>query len=253
MTSEDEKTQSLIDHLTELRKRLIWSLAAILVAFVLSYSYAGDIYAFLVHPLAVQGGSEHRELIYTGLAEAFITHIKLALWAAVMLAFPMIASQIWMFVAPGLYKHEKQAFWPFLLATPVLFFLGAWLAYGYVMPTAWKFFLSFESAGGQGQLPIHFLPRVAEYLSLSMGFILAFGLSFQMPVLLLLLVRAGLVPVALLVKGRRYAIVINFIIAAVLTPPDVFSQLCLAIPLVILYEISILLARFVEPKASVKI
>lgn len=246
----DETRQPLLAHLVELRTRLLWSFVAIFVAFCVCYYFAPQIYGFLVEPLAKVTEGEHRRLIYTGLAEAFVTYLKLAFWAACMVAFPVIAVQIWMFVAPGLYRHEKRAFLPFLIATPVLFLMGAALAYYFVMPAAWKFFLSFEGAGVEGALPIQLEARVAEYLSMAMTLIFGFGISFELPVLLVLLVRAGVMSASSLAKGRRYAIVLIFALAAVATPPDVFSQIALALPLMVLYEISVLAARLVERDAA---
>ncbi|MBI1272724.1 MAG: twin-arginine translocase subunit TatC [Alphaproteobacteria bacterium] len=245
----DSTRQPLLAHLIELRNRLVWALLAVLVAFLASYYFAEDIYAFLVEPLAQQTGDTHR-LIYTGLAEAFMAYVKLALWVAVMVAFPFIAMQIWLFVAPGLYAHERKAFMPFMFATPVLFIAGVAMAYFFVIPVAWHFFLSFETPGINGGLPIQLEARVDEYLSLAMTFMLAFGLSFQLPVLLVLLVRAGVLTVASLVRARRYAIVGAFCVGAVLTPPDILSQFMLAVPLLLLYEIAIIASRLVEKSRS---
>lgn len=244
----DPLRQPLLAHLLELRKRLMWSLVAILVGFIISYYFAPQIYEFLVRPLAQVTTGEHRRLIYTGLTEAFVTYIKLSLWAGSFLAFPIIASQIWMFVAPGLYKHERFAFLPFLIATPIFFMLGAAMAYYFVFPLAWTFFLSFENAATSGGLPIQLEARVSEYLSLSMTVIFAFGIAFELPVILVLLTRIGLLSSAKLREFRRYAIVLIFIVAAVLTPPDVISQLSLALPLMLLYELSIFGSKWVERK-----
>ncbi|MDD5587367.1 MAG: twin-arginine translocase subunit TatC [Alphaproteobacteria bacterium] len=240
------ESQPLLAHLIDLRQRLIYSLLAILVAFVVCYFFAPEIYTFLVRPLAKATGDESRRLIYTGLTEAFITYIKLALWAGCFLAFPVIAAQIWLFVAPGLYKSERRAFLPFLIASPLLFMMGAAMAYYAVFPMAWKFFLSFEVPAAPGSLPIQLEARVSEYLSLSMTIIFAFGLAFQLPVILVLLTRIGLLSAAKLSQFRRYAIVIIFVVAAVITPPDVISQISLAVPMLLLYEVSILAARWVE-------
>ncbi|MDD4616634.1 MAG: twin-arginine translocase subunit TatC [Alphaproteobacteria bacterium] len=244
----DPTRQPLLEHLIELRKRLIYSLAAILAGFIVSYAFASDIYEFLVRPLAAASGEEHRRLIYTGLSEAFITYIELAFWTGCFISFPVVASQLWMFVAPGLYKNERRAFLPFLIATPVFFLMGAAMAYYVVFPMAWKFFLSFEVPAMTGGLPIQLEARVSEYLSLSMTVIFAFGFAFELPVFLVLLARAGVLSATKLSSFRRYAIVLIFLVAAVLTPPDLISMISLALPMMLLYELSIFGARWVEKK-----
>lgn len=247
----DDKKMPLLDHLVELRSRLMYAGVGFLVAFGVCYYFHVEIFGFLTVPLAdVLGPEASRRMIYTGLTEAFFTYIKVSSWAALFLSFPVIASQIWMFVAPGLYKNEKGAFLPFLVATPVLFFLGGILAYYVIIPMAWKFFLGFEKPAGDGTLPIALEAKVSEYLSLVMTLIFAFGLSFQMPVLLTLLGRVGLITSDGLREARRYAIVGIFIFAAIVTPPDVFSQVGLAIPMLLLYEVSIFSVKIIEKQRA---
>lgn len=238
MSDLDESRAPLLEHLIELRSRLLRCVMALIITFVACMFFADEIFSFLVQPLAHAFGEGQGKLVYTKLYEAFFVEVKVALFAATMIAFPIIANQIWLFVAPGLYKNEKRALLPFLLATPVLFLSGAALAYYVVMPTAFHFFLGFQ--GQSGGLSQEALPTMGDYLSLVMHFIMAFGIAFLLPVLLMLLERAGIVTRQQLIGGRRYAIVAAFIIAAVLTPPDVISQLMLAIPLVVLYEASLI-------------
>jgi sec-independent protein translocase protein TatC len=212
---------------------------------------AADIYAFLVKPLAHVLEGENRRLIYTGLGEAFITYLKLACFAGGFLSFPVIASQLWLFIAPGLYKNEKYVFLPFLIATPALFLIGAAFVYYLVIPVAWKFFAGFESLTPASGLPIQLEARVSEYLSLIMTLIFAFGFCFQMPVLLTLLGRVGIISSTWLAEKRRYMIVAIFIVAAVVTPPDILSQFMLAVPMMALYEISVILVRMGEKKPKI--
>ncbi len=246
----DSHVMPLIDHLMELRRRLIFSIAFLILAFLGCYHFSEHIYGFLVQPLAdaeaLIGGP--KRMIYTHLAEAFVTQIKVTFFAAAFLTFPIFSNQIWKFVAPGLYRHEKNAILPFLFSAPILFFMGGALAYYVVMPLAWQFLLGFQTTASVSVLPIQLEARVGEYLSIAMTLLFAFGLAFQMPVLLILLARVGVLTSAGLASKRRYAIILMFIFAAVVTPPDVVSQLSLAVPMCILYELSIIGARMVEKK-----
>ena len=249
-TDTDERSMPLLDHLIELRSRLLTSAIAILVLFFICYYFAPDLYNFLVAPLAdvLEKMGGQRRLIFTALHEAFFTYIKVAFFAALFLSFPFIAIQIWMFIAPGLYKYEKKAFAPFLIATPILFFMGGALVYYFIFPLAWSFFLSFESVGGAGALPIQLEAKVDQYLSLVMRLIFAFGLCFELPVVMTLLGRVGMVTSKGMKEKRKYAIVLAFVAAAILTPPDVISQIGLALPTMLLYEISIISVKIVEKK-----
>ncbi len=248
-TAADVK-QPLIAHLIELRRRLIWCMGFFIIAFIGCYECADKIYDVLAHPLLQALDGATRQFIYTSLTEAFVTYVRVAAWAALFLTFPVILVQVWKFIAPGLYNHERRALGPFLTATPILFACGAALAYFIVIPLAYKFFLSFEQIAMPGQMPITLQAKMGEYLNLTMSLLFAFGAAFELPIFLLLLVRFGIIPPEALAQKRRYAIVIIFIAAAVLTPPDVFSQLCLAIPLMLLYEGSVIAAKFLYPNLS---
>lgn len=242
----DETQAPLMDHLVELRARLVRCVFALAIAFAVCLYFADEIFGFLVRPLTDAFAAGEGRLIYTKLYEAFFVELKVALFAGFFVSFPIIANQLWAFVAPGLYAKEKKAFLPFLLATPVLFTAGGALAYFVVMPTAFKWFLGFE--GAVGGSAIEALPATGDYLSLVMQFILAFGISFLLPVLLLLLNRAGIVERAQLVAARRYVIVGVIALAAIVTPPDPGSQLILALPLLLLFEGSLVIMRFTEAR-----
>jgi sec-independent protein translocase protein TatC len=246
----NDKEMPLLDHLAELRKRLLWSAAAFLVAFFACYHFAPKIYEFLAAPLAhaLEARGEKPQLIYTALYEAFFTYIKVAIFAAAFVSFPVIATQLWMFIAPGLYKKEKMAMLPFLIVTPILFFAGGALAYYVIFPTAWKFLLSFQDTGQGSDVQIQLMAKVSDYLNIVMKLIFAFGLSFELPVLLTLLGKVGILTSASLKKYRRYAYVGCFVLAAVLTPPDILTQCLLAGPLILLFEISVFSVKLVEPK-----
>jgi sec-independent protein translocase protein TatC len=243
----DDKKMPLLEHLLELRRRLIWSALAFLICFLVAFYFADHIFEFLTRPLAeAWQGREGKRLIFTALQEKFFTNVRVAMFGGLIVSFPIIATQLWMFVAPGLYKNEKRVFAPFLIATPIMFAMGASLVYYFVLPVAWKFFTGFEQPPTDGGLPIQLEPKVAEYLSLVMQFIFGFGLVFELPVLLTLLVQVGITSSAALARNRRYAIVIAFVVAAVLTPPDPMSQVAMALPIVVLYEVSIWIGRAIE-------
>jgi len=251
----EDRPQPLIEHLIELRSRLIWSIGAFFIAFLVCFYFAKPLFNLLVLPFkwAVSwAGLSHRnvELIYTAPQEFFFTQIKVAMFGALVIAFPVIASQIYKFVAPGLYKNERAAFLPFLIASPLLFLLGGALVYFFFTPMVMWFFLAMEQGGGEGEVAIQLLPKVSEYLSLIMSLVFAFGLVFQLPVITTLLARVGFVTSEGLAEKRKYAIVIAFVVAAVLTPPDPVSQIGLALPAILLYEISIYTARLVEKKRA---
>ena len=263
----DDKKMPLLDHLVEFRQRLMYSAAGLIVMFLICFLLAGDLFNFLAQPLVdiwIENGEiEKRRFIFTALHEKFFTDIKVAFFAALFFSFPILAGQVWMFVAPGLYKNEKGAFLPFLIATPILFFTGGAFVYYVVMPVAWEFFMNYGENintlltrlfGGSvdaAETPkIELEARVADYLALSMRLIFAFGISFELPVVITLLARVGLATSAGLRQKRRYAVVLAFVAAAVLTPPDPLSQISLALPIIFLYEISIISARLIERKRA---
>ena len=253
MTNKNDTQQnSFISHLAELRSRLIKSFVFFLISFVICYFFSEEIYKFLVKPYsdAVLKSNLDRRLIFTALHEAFLTYLKVAFFGSLFITSPIFLTQIWKFIAPGLYTNEKKALLPYLVATPILFIFGGLIVYYFIMPLAIKFFLSFESIGGQGTLPIQLEAKVNEYLSLIMRLIFAFGISFQLPVLLTLLARVGFVSSEGLRKNRKYVIVGVFAVAAILTPPDPISQIGLGIPILLLYEISIFAVKFIEEKKA---
>jgi len=250
MNDESEKKSSFVEHLTELRSRLVRSIIYLFLFFIVCYFFAENIYSFLVEPYAaaVKDDDLNRRMIFTALHETFITYLKVAFFAAMFISSPIILTQIWKFVAPGLYKNEKKALLPYLIATPTLFLLGGILVYYLIMPLAIKFFLSFETSAQLNNLPIQLEAKVNEYLSLIMRLIFAFGISFQLPVLLSLLARVGFIDSKYLKERRKYVIVIIFAVAAILTPPDPITQIGLGIPLLILYELSILSVSLIEKR-----
>ena len=255
MSSKDNELnkdkQPLLEHLIELRSRIIKTMIMIIVFFIFFYIFADNIYNFLVKPYAnAVAGEEGRRLIFTALHETFFTYIRVAIFASLFVSLPFLLIQLWIFIAPGLYKNEKNVVLPYLLATPILFILGSALVYYLIMPLAIKFFLSFESIGGNGALPIQLEAKVNEYLSLIMRLILAFGICFQLPVALTLMARVGLVSSEGLKKNRKYVMVGVFAIAAILTPPDPISQIGLGIPILLLYELSIIAVSFIEKRKN---
>jgi sec-independent protein translocase protein TatC len=252
MTGEKNKKSSFVSHLTELRSRLLKSIVYLFIFFIICYFFSENIYSFLLAPYAnaVEGDEITRRMIFTALHETFITYLKVAFFTAMFIGSPFILIQIWKFIAPGLYKNEKSALLPYLIITPILFLLGGMLVYYLIMPLAIKFFLTFETSNQIGTLPIQLEAKVNEYLSLIMRLIFAFGISFQLPVLLSLLARAGFVNSNYLKTRRKYVVIIIFVVAAILTPPDPITQIGLGIPLLILYELSIYAVKIIEKKKN---
>ena len=250
MTKKNDKSGSLVSHLSELRSRIIKIFIFLFLTFIVSYFFSEEIYKFLVKPYtdAVIESNLDRRLIFTALHEAFLTYLKVAFFTAFFISSPFFLIQIWKFIAPGLYKNEKNALAPYLVSTPILFLLGGLLVYYLIMPLAVKFFLSFETSGSINSIPIQLEAKINEYLSLIMKLIFAFGLSFQLPVILSLLARVGFVDSVYLKERRKYVVIIIFITAAILTPPDPITQIGLALPLLLLYELSIFTVKFIEKK-----
>jgi sec-independent protein translocase protein TatC len=248
--NRDETSMNFLDHLKELRQKLIYSIIFFIFSFIISFYFSQSIFEFLAKPLTtiLQDGNG---LIYTALQEAFLTNVKVAFFTAAFISFPFLSFQIWSFISPGLLKKEKKISLPSLIAIPFLFLLGAAVVYYLISPIAWKFFLSFQTSQADS-INITLQAKMNEYLSLMMTFIFAFGLAFQLPVVLLLLVRVGVLTIQQLVSFRKYAIVLAFIFAAIITPPDPFSQISLALPVIILYEVSILISRFLSKKDKKK-
>ena len=248
MNKVEPNSMNFFDHIKELRQKLMYSIIFFIVTFIISFYFSQIIFEFLAKPLTSILG-EGNGLIYTALQEAFLTNVKVAFFTAAFISFPFLSIQIWSFVAPGLLKKEKQISLPTLIAIPFLFILGAAVVYYVISPIAWKFFLSFQTSQAEG-INITLQAKMNEYLSLMMTFIFAFGIAFQLPVVLLLLVRFNVLTIKQLVSFRKYAILLAFVFAAIITPPDPFSQISLALPVIILYEVSILIAKFLSKRKS---
>jgi sec-independent protein translocase protein TatC len=253
----DDRKMPLLDHLIELRTRMLWSVGALFAGFLICFYFAEPLFQFLVDPLAEilqRRGLEqgYRRMIFTDLTEVFFTYVKVAFFFGAFITCPIFLTQIWLFIAPGLYRHEKKALAPFLVASPVLFFAGGALVYWAIFPLAWEFFLSFETQGAGGNLPIQLEAKVNEYLGLVMKLIFAFGLCFQLPVIMTLMARVGLASSEGMKAKRKYAIVGVFVVAAIFTPPDPLSQISLAVPIILLYEVSIWMAVLTERKRKEK-
>ncbi|BBA35551.1 Sec-independent protein translocase subunit TatC [Methylocaldum marinum] len=240
----------LLTHLIELRRRLLYCLLFFAIAFAVSYEFSNQIYSFLLEPLErAFGVVENRRMIYTGLHEAFFTYLKLSFFSASFFSIPLVLIQVWRFLAPGLYSHERKSLFPLILMTPIQFLAGAAVAYYVVMPLAWSFFLSFESLSGESALAVELEARISEYLSISIQLIIAFGLCFELPVLLMVMAKVGMISSSSLIEHRRHAIIGIFLVAAFITPPDLISQIALGTPIVLLYELSILLIKITRADA----
>jgi sec-independent protein translocase protein TatC len=246
------KKISLAEHFQDLKKRILYSVIGFLISFIFSYYYSEELFVHLLAPLAKIMEGENHKMIYTGLTEAFFTYLKLSIYMGILLSLPIILSQIYLFIAPALYNKERRTLLPYLIISPLLFILGTILLYNFIIPTAWKFFLSFEKPVITGGIAIQLEAKISEYLSLVMDLIFAFGLAFQMPILLCLLTEIGIITPNFLMKKRKFAIILIFIIAAIITPPDVISQIGLAIPMMILYELSIVSCKLIYKKGQNK-
>ncbi|MEM7616943.1 MAG: twin-arginine translocase subunit TatC [Pseudomonadota bacterium] len=246
-TESESQNYGYKEHFQELKYRLLITAIFFILAFITSYYFATDIYNFLLAPLAsLSNDVAVNKMIYTKLTEVFFTYVKLAFYTALFVSFPMIACQFYIFLAPALYKKEKKTLLPFLIASPILFFLGAFLVYNFIFPLAWEFLAGFQTDNLESNIPIKLEAKVSEYLILSIQLIFAFGIAFQLPLILLIMIKVGIIDRDFLVKNRKYAVIFTIIIAAILTPPDIISQIGLAIALLLLYELSIILSKFIN-------